>query len=422
LGVSQGTGLRVTLKVSDYQSKIPTYGDIYPDLFAMVQCVDGLFIYTYNTESNEWNRSTCISKFEAQSQSDEVSVKDSYINSILPNVHVFPVGLYDTDEPEDSLMVVSTASFVNIVDRNKIPFKDSGINKTEVDLTRFYCDRIYTATADSKSFDAVISKIKEQNHDRFDSYIIWRWNNPDLSKPEERDFSYGIIHRSFNNLQSYDNVTFLPDNELNCKNFVNTNASTTMVWDVQDLTTTLLWTFNPTTHIREIYSIDPDTREVHVSRSEMNWDSIKVYTPDFQNEEPIVEYNKLKWNIATNVLPTNWDGVIHAPLYQQPQFRHLLSIGDDITTISDDKKPQGNWQLVFPRIQTLQFTNGTYTYDAKTIHKLNVVKNVNTLDRTDLLDINGNPVNAKTLIINSNDDNTSSIKVYNSQTGKWNNI
>ena len=426
VGSSQGSGLRIILQVSNYQSKIPGYGNIYSDLFALAQCVDGLYIYTYNTTTNNWERSVCISQFESQSQSDQVSVKDSYINSILPNVHVFPSGLYDTEEPEDSLMVISTASFVNIVDRAKSPFRMNSTSKKEVDLTRFYCNMVYKRTAGIKSFEGmygILDTIQSENYDRFDSYIIWRWDDP--NDPNNKDFSFGIIHRSFNNLQSLDNVTFLPDNELNCKNYVNTNASTTMVWDVQEYNSTLVWTFNPTTNIREIYTIDPDTQEVHVSRSVMNWDSVKVYSDNFQVEYPMVDStNKLLWNIATNTLPSSWNGTIHDPIYQQPPFRQLLSIGQNIDNLDADKKPQGNWQLVFPRVQSLCLKNTStgHTIEAKNIHKMNVIKNVSTLDRTDVFDVNGKSVNAKTLIIDSIDDNTSSIKVYNSTTGMWNKI
>ena len=429
VGSSQGSGLRVILQIENYQDKVPAYGNIYPDLFALVQCVDGLFMYTYDTESNEWNRSVCISKFESQSQSEEVSVKDSYINSILPNIHILPTGLYDTDEPEDSLMVVSTASFVNIVDRYKTPFKPTErvpSTKIPVDLTRFYCSMIYKKTATIKSFDGIggiLDTIQENNYDRFDSYIIWRWDDP--NDANNKDFSFGIVHRSFNNLQSFDNTTFLPDNDLNCKNYVNTNASTTIVWDTQEYNTTLVWTFNPFTNIREIYTIDPDTYEVHVSRYNMNWDSVKVYSDNFQTEYPMVDSNnKLLWNIATNVITESWNSTIQDPIYQQPPYYSLLSIRDDITTLSDNRKPQGNWQLVFPRIQTLTFKSSTgYEYEAKNIHKLNVIKDIGTLDRTDVYDINGKPVNAKTLIISSDkDENTSSIKVYNLATGRWNDI
>jgi hypothetical protein len=129
----------------------------------------------------------------------------------------------------------------------------------------------------------MLQKIKEQHHDRFDSYVIWKWK--DESDSNNKEFEYGIIHRSLNNLQSLDTgTTTLPPNELICKNYVNTNASTTVTWDLEDYCMTLVWTFNPESHVHEKYIIDADTRDLTVSRTKMTWDNVDVYTNNFQTK------------------------------------------------------------------------------------------------------------------------------------------
>jgi hypothetical protein len=277
-----------------------------------------------------------------------------------------------------------------------------------------------------KTFDddfGVLGLISANHYDRFDSYIIWRWK--DENDPSNKRFEFGIVHRSLNNLQSMDwKTSMLPSNELNCKNYVHTNASTTIAWDVQEYCTTLVWTFNPTYDIHEKYFIDPDTRELHTSKTKMSWNDVDVYTDNFKTKIDLIDSNgKLLWNIASNVMDVSDYTREQTPIYQQPKYQMILAKGTSIDRIPDKSQPIGNWQLVFPRTQTFHFRNSNgYEYTAKNIHKLNVIKNVETQERTDVFDINDNPVNDKTLIINTNENNTASIKVYNQSTGKWNDI
>jgi hypothetical protein len=222
-------------------------------------------------------------------------------------------------------------------------------------------------------------------------------------------------------------TTTLPPTELPCENYVNTNASTTVTWDVSDYGTTMVWTFNPESNVHETYHIDPETRELRVSRDRMTWDKVDVFTNNFKTELKMVDDNgKLLWNIASNVMDPNDNRYERTPIYQQPDYQMILTKGTDISSISDKYQPKGNWQLVFPRIKSLRFVNNNthYAYEAKNIHKLNVIKeNNDILERTDVFDVigDGEPkkVNEKTLIINANEDNTVSIKAYNTNTGKW---
>lgn len=415
-----GTGLKVQLKIDNYASKIPTLGDIFPDLFALVRTPDGLWMYQYDVTESSWNKTVCITEYEKTSEG-EVSTKDSYINSILPNVNAIPIGPWESDQPETSINVISTASYINVVDKTKIPVYDNAnTTKTSVDINRFYCNHIYTAFASEKNFTSMLQKIKEQHHDRFDSYIIWKWK--DESDSNNKEFEYGIIHRSLNNLQSLDaGTTTLPPNELICKNYVNTNASTTVTWDLEDYCMTLVWTFNPESRVHEKYIIDANTRDLTISRTKMTWDNVDVYTNNFQTKINLTDANgKMLWNIASNVLRYPDSLELRNPLYSQPDYVNYIDKGENISNIPEKYQPGGNWQLVFPRVQTLHFRNSSgYEY---TPTKMNVIKNVNTQARTDVLNINDKPVNYKTMIVNTNDDGTASIKVYNVLTGTWNDI
>lgn len=425
VGDSHGTGLKLQLQIANYTSKIPTLGNVYDDLFALCRNSQGLWLYTYNTSSKDWDQSICISEYEA-TRDGEVSTQDSYINSILPNVNSIPVGRRKADEPEASLTVISTASYINVVDKSMYPVLDQHNNINEInvaDIGRFYCDHIYTLTARFKRFDDVMEMIKTNHYNRFDSYIIWRWK--DENDSNNKEFEFGIIHRSLNNYQSMDwKTTTLPSNELPNKNYVHTNASTTITWDLPDYCMTMVWTFNPNSHVHESYYIDQNTRELSVSRKKITWNDIDIYTDGFQTKLDMFDSNgKLLWNIASNILQPSDIRYERDPIYQQPDYVDYIRKGVSLDSISEQYQPIGNWQLIFPRIQTLTFRNQSgYEYKAKNIHKLNVVKNVETQERTDLLDFSGNPVNDKTLILNINDDNTASVKVYNTSTGKWDEI
>ena len=419
-----GTGLKVQLRIANYTSKIPTLGNVYTDLFALCKNSQGLWLYVYSTEEEDWVKSICVSEYEVTRQG-EVSTKDSYINSILPNVNMLPVSIKKPDEPETTLTVISSASYINVVDQTKYPISD-GTRISElnvVDINRFYCDHVYTLTAQFKSFDHIIDLIKATHYDRFDSYIIWRWKEE--NNPNNKEFEFGIVHRSLNNYRSLDwkNST-LPPNELHHKNYVHSNASTTVTWDIQDYCMTLVWTFNPEAHVYESYSVDADTRELLVNRKKLKWEDIDIYTNNFKDKLPMTDSDdKMLWNIASNVMNASDIQTSRDPIYQQPAYRNIVRKGVDAYSIPDQYQPKGNWQLIFPRVQTLHFrTQSGHEYTAKDIHKLNVVKDVSIQERTDVMDINDAPINEKTLIINTNDNNTASIKVYNSTTGKWNDI
>ena len=415
-GSSIGTGLKLQFMIQNYTEKIPAKGNVYDGLYAFVKESTGIYMYEYKTASDTWTRSELIAPYETTTSSHP-STKDSYIRSILPNIKSLPASYKKAGVKDASIKTISTASFVNIIDTDVFPIYDA-IDQTRkvVDINKFCCHIIKKATAQARSFKAVIEKIKNNHDDRFDSYIIWRWLSTTTTDTE---FEYGIVHRSFNNLQSTDSTTTLPDNELPTERYVNTNASTTIAWDVPNFGP-MVWTFNPSSNVREVYSINQDSRDLYVERFKLKWEDVEVYTDDFQTKIPVVDANgKLLWNIASNI--TSSSPVATVPIYQQPDYTNMLNQGTSVSGLIDDYLPRGNWQLIFPRVQMFTFRNDVSGV-GYTPMRMELIRGINVQPNTDVLDSYGNPINYKTMIIDSSDDNTSSIKVYNNTTGEWNKI
>jgi hypothetical protein len=414
-GESIGRGLKLQLLIADYKSKLPYRGKVYYGLHAFVKESDGLWMYSFDRDKNKWYRSTLITEYEVPTEEHQ-STKSSYIRSILPNITILPVAYKTSGISEKSLQTISTASFVNVIDKTVIPVNDSKeTKKSSIDINKFICHIVKKATANSKNSAAVIQKVKELKDDRFDSYLIWRWVNPDI--PTDKEFEYGIVHRSFNNLQSTDSTSNLPNNELNCEHYVNTNAGTTIAWDTDNYGT-LVWVFNPTSSTHEDYIIHPDSRDLNIERTHMNWDDVEIFTDNFQTRLNMVDSNnKLLWNIASNV---GWIEGNMTPIYQHPDYTDLLNVGINISELSDEYRPCGNWELIFPRIQTFTFKDDT-SGAIYTPIKLDVIRDINLQSNTIILNKNGMPVNYKTLVIDSSDSG-SSMKVYNTETGSWDKI
>ena len=418
-GSSQGTGLKLQFKINNCETKIPSRGNVYEGLYALAKHYDGLWLHTYNTTTRAWEQSVLVAETEV-TYPDTASTKDAYINSILPNVNALPVALKRAGVSETSLKVINSASFINVVDTDKTPIYDENPihQKQVVDINKFYCHSIRKATANAKRFDAALTKIKSMKLDRFDSYIIWRW--VDENNPASREFEFGIVHRSLNNLQSTDTTSYLPSNELKSKYYVNTNASTTITWNVEDFGP-MVWVFNPESRIYEKYFINQHTRELYVERSTLTWLDVEVYSDNFQTKIDIAdESGNLLWNIASNVLRYPDTRYSREPIYQQPDYVSNLAKGTYVKSISPMYQPSGCWELLFPRTQTFTFKNdvsGTQYNPTQ----MQVVRTTSIQPTTDILDIYGNPVNYRTIVVDDT-DTESKIKIYNHETEQWENV
>lgn len=432
----KGTGLKFKFSIDyDYFNEITkTKGEIYDDLFAFVRERTGLYVYQYeiNKQSEDfpktgrWVKRQCISEFEVTStvkKQGGVSTQESYINSIIPSVRDLPITLNEDNADITSIVTLQTASFINIIDKTKTPVKPANEsdaesrNKVVVDLCKFYCDGLQTAIADKKDNASVKAKLTELNVLRFDSYVIWRWVDP--KNGSNASFEYGIVTRGFNNLFTTDEITMLPTNELKCDNFVHTNGNTTIVWDVEGVGV-MMWIYDPTYTKKESYWIDPATRELHVTRTEISYKDIDIRSTNGGSVPKIVEDGKYMFNIMTNN-PMNIEESANYPIYQQPDMTQLNDalVGMPTVNTSNEHKLCGNWRLVFPRVQSFRLTNDT-TNTEWIPTKMQTIKGRSISNVGVVLDSSGNDVSTKSLIIDEGEN--ISLKMFNPTTGTWEKI
>lgn len=418
-----GSGLRLQFQIQNYESLLPRRGGIRSGLFAFVRRDNGLWMYGYDKTNNSWKQVTLISEYEVSDPTTAVTMRDAYLNSIIASTRIFPISEKAGNQAETSIKVLSTASCVNVIDPEKIPLtipiamRDPSDTRTIVDLNKYVCYHIETGVAQQKTHQSVIDYFRQNNRGRFGCYLIWRWVTND---PTDRTFEYGFVYLSFNNLQSTDNTTFLPSNDLVYKKFVNTNPSTTLIWDVKGIGP-MMWTFNPDTFTQESYELNADTRDLYVIRRSRTWKNVQIWIPSTHTLVSLYDTNgKLKWNIDVGLY--DGSGAIQTPIYRQPEYTAYpmhLNIGCDINDIPDYLQPKGGWQLIFPRIESFSFRNDE-TESVYTPIRLNVIRG-NVTNTTQVMDSQGNLINAKTMIIDDRLE-TSSIKVYNEETGLWTQI
>lgn len=424
-----GTGLKFQfyIEYEYYQSIITKKGDVFDDLFAFVREQNGLFIYQY--QGNKWIKGQCISEYEISSTNKKnggISTSESYINSIIPSVRTLPISLYNNNSDPSSIITLQTASFVNIIDKTHSPVDIKSLaddneenDKTIVDMCKFYCDGIHIDTAYNKSVNSIKQRLQELNVMRYDSYVIWRWLNDD--NINDLTFEYGIVYRSFNNTFTTDQSTLLPKTKLKCDNFVHTNANTTVVWDVEGVGV-MMWIYDPLYTKKEEYFIDPNTRELHITRTDMNYSNIDIRVDSNGNIPEIIDKNgKYKFNIMTNN-PMNVDNNVKSPIYQQPEMTQLSDAMVNQFMSNTDKKHMicGNWKLVFPRVQSFSIRNDK-TNTKWIPMKMQTIKGTNITDIGVINDEYGNDVSVKNIVI-SEDSNGISLNMFNRTTGKWDKI
>lgn len=420
LGGSTGTGLKISFMIQHFEELLPTKGNVVDGLYAFVKERDGIWLYEYDTDQNQWKQNTCVATSNASdtiSKNGSVSVRDSYLNSILPSVRKFTVSKLTPRQNEVTIDTFATASSLNVIDQNASPVKISNDTRTVVDINKLYCRGMTTLTATNRSVDGVITAIKEAKMDRTDSYVLWKWVSED---PSNLQFICGVLHRSLDNLISNADTSLLPDNDLNIKHFVNTNLQTSVVWNV-DKVGPMVWIFDPAYTEHETYQMNHDTQTLDIERVTYSWDNVEV-TSDIREPITILSPDgKLLYNVLTNspyllkqVRPSalNFDLI-----YQQPDYVQLseLHIG-----VKPTLPIYGAWRLVFPQIPTFKFTNQSHSYSAT---PMQILRGTDMTNIPDVHDENGNKVNYKTLIMNENTStNRTMLNVFNPSSGTWDTI
>ena len=428
---TSGTGLKVQFLLEDYESLLPTKGESLDLLHALVHDSEGIYVYEYKfiTSHNryEWSKNALISPFGTSSPNINkgLSSNDAYISSILPEYRTTSVVNHTENKPTEEINICATASFMNIIDTDKtpvVPNQSSGESEemakhTKVNLCKFRCDYIDIGQATSKNLESVMDKLKSLGVLRYDCYVIWRWVEPNVSS--DYKFQYGIIHRSLNNYISTDTTTKLPKNDLRYDKFVHTNTSTTVVWDAPCVTGVMMWVYDPSSTTVEDYLINVETQDLYTDRKTISWNDVDIYGEPYLN---IVnpDTNKFEWNVMTNnpIHITGYQPSGSEPIYQQPEFYPLATIGSDANITNC---PTGNWKLVFPRCESFIMKNIEETGVTLKPIQLQMLRVKNAPTTDDVYDENGNIVNEKSLILLETGA-ASSLNMYNSSTGQWNKI
>lgn len=434
-----GSGLKFSFQITDYEDIITKQDEIYEDLYALVKMNDGVWIYNYviNSKSSNkpkvgvWTKTIQISKFEINSSATGLSMTEAYMNSIVSAYKKIPITYQINNKSQTTLEAMTTASFINIIDKNASPITpvktssyDEYADITRVDMCKFYCDGIVQVphkkdngqpVMKTRNVSGVISALKELNVLQYDSYVIWQWLEP--NNTANYGFKYGIVKRSLNNFLSTDTVTTLPNNDLTYKSYVNSNPSTTVVWDV-DSFGVMLWTYNPSYQYKETYSIDTETDDIYMDKTQFTWEDIDIRNNN-NNQVVLTSEGKLLWGVLTNN-PIQSTITSNTVIYQQPDFIELISPNTYLSSIPITKQPMGSWQLVYPRINSYEFKDTTSGVTLKAV-KLGTIRTSTSLVKPIITDADGNIVNSKHLLIDES-SSTAKLKIYNTNTGNWDTI
>lgn len=422
-GSSQGTGLKIKLLINNYADIITKPGEIFDGLFALVTNADGLYLYSYhiNPESeNEpklgwWRSDVKISDYDNSNiniKDGYLSLTESYINSILPIVREVPVALNSNGKRPTSIEACVTSSCINIIDKQYTPLQNND-DTHSVDINKFTCDGINIATATTKTFESIIESIKDKL--TFDSYLLWRWVS--IADTSNKDFEYMLCRRSFNNLISNNETSFLPENELRYNKYVHTNSGTIVTWNIDEIGQ-MVWVYNPASVVLEKYSIN-EYKKLNINYVNSTWENIDVIVSNQNETIPIVDNrHQLLWNIATNnQYQTNYTPTTEDKIYQQPEYIQILNIGKDVRTINQTLNPIGSWNLIFPRSQQYHLRSTTQEADIPVI-EMGIVRTDNLHSDSIFYDRNNNDVNEQTIAIDQSSLGVK-LKVYDKNTSLW---
>lgn len=437
-----GTGLKLRFLIKDYTSKAMTYGEIIDGLYALVKESDGLWLYEYiinktsstTPKSGEWTKQSLISESDKSSQSiDEgLSIKDSYLTMNIPILHdieIFKTNIDKTINEFTNIKAFTTSNFINIVDTAHAPYTIEGLSISSsptipVDINGYSSYYIGHCTAKAHTIADAIKAINDTNKVIDDCFVFWRWDctNKEQVYYNHLGIVFVIVRHKFANLLSNDTTSILSNNNLKYKKYVNSNASTTVVWNDSKVGP-MVWIYNPTSSTLEDYTLDKNG-DIKVSRTKYDWNDIPfpftedesgkdITTPRLLNSE-----GKLNWNIATNkreyITPDKFD-----EFYQQPRLVNKIPYGiGDEHDLFKNIKPIGQWQLVLPRIDSFTLSDGSKSI---TPIKLTMLSGNNIGNPNKLTDSRGNDVRDKTMII----DNTSNglkLKLFNSTKETWDEV
>ena len=435
-----GTGLKLRFLIKDYKSKATTRGEIVDGLYALVKEFDGLWLYEYiinptsstTPKTGEWTKQSLISESDNSSHSIDggLSMKDSYLTMNIPILHdieIFKTNSDKTINEFTNIKAFTTSNFINIVDTEHSPYTTTSQSESStipVDINGYSSHYVGYCFAKAHTVSDAIKAIDDSGMVCDDCFVFWRWNGTN----KEQDFRnclsvvFIVVRHKFANLLSNDTTSILSNNNLNYKRYVNSNASTTVVWNDSKVGP-MVWTYNPVSSVLETYTLD-NHGDISISRNEYKWSDIP-FPYDANESDKDVDLPRLfdnegriNWNIATNkreyaVTNTSED------IYQQPKLINKVSFGINQGALEmNNIKPIGHWQLVLPRIDSYSLTDGTKTI---TPVKLTTLSGKNIGNPGMLTDSNGNDVRHKTMIIDSTNSGIK-LRLFNSTKELWDEV
>lgn len=418
-----GTGLRMSFIIANYADILTKPAEIFTDLFALCCDESGLWLYSYNINQQStnhpklgfWEKVIKISEYEdseINTSRGNISISEAYINSVLPTNHEIPVSLSTQYNPPINIDAITTTSFINIVDKHHSPLTNGS---NSIDMNKFVSiERPHTIRASQKTFENILYVLRQSNALTFDSYLLWRWENP--SDSTNTKFEYCILRRSFNNYVSTDNISLLPDNGLRYKKFVHTNNGTTVTWNI-DLVGNMVWVYNPSSVINEKYSLD-EVGQLSIDYKKSSWRDVEILNGDMNSV--VDENGNLLWNIATNnPSQVNYTPSGTDPIYQQPDYVNLNDcvVGANVDNIIQNHCPMGSWSLVYPR--THSFTVKSNSLDTNiNLVPMHIIRTNNMAQNAQIKDDNGNNINDYTVTLDQSSSGLS-FKAFDKRTGTW---
>lgn len=440
--IGNGTGFKCTLRIPNIRDLIAQPGDLFKDLFALVKEEDGLYLYQYDTIQNAWKKDTQLAMFENKSLDGyHQTTTDSIISTMIPRYTDLMAHTYEDNQRPVYLNTLSTPSFVHIVDEQTTPIQTDDLIEhpdealTEVDLCKLRCHSgvgqsngfciMDAGTRDFKSERAelnhIIKLLTDEDILQYDCYLAFKW--VDEEDKGNTNFEYAIITRGFRNLITNNNFSMLPRNNLKFEKYVNSDANTTIVWDVPKIGP-MMWVFNPKSNTHEKYHIDNERQSFYIERTPMTWDDIDIYSSSDDSVKSLFVLDDDKEEIIDYDIYTNSmfgyfneeDSTSEKP-YVDRSFRKLISRKTKKKNIV--YQPTGNWTCVFPRVNSFIFQNdATNTrhipIQMQVIHSTNI--NVN--DRIYNEDT-GYDESARTLILEDRGDTGVRFRAFNSETSTW---
>ena len=434
-----GEGLEVILKIEDYSDIMLKQGDIYDDLVAFVYEGDKLYGYRYVTNENnplhsgQWSDPFEVTQFNRTNSNKNgggYSPTDAMTRFLIPNIQKINVCSQTDGRNLEPVIAMTTPTFINITDTNHTPIHLSGDDTStlsRVDLCGFHCDGLSGwIQIKNGTESAVMDYLKENGNLDRDCYLIWKWKDD-----THKEFRYGIIRRSMNNYVTTDTSTIMtPVNDMTYNSYINTNASTTVVWDVPEFGP-MMWMYNPSYDRKEIYNINQDTRDLYISYTNedaetdanlISWKDVDVRISATSGvvEKIINDKNEFNFYVYTNN-PVQATQLRSTYSYKEYEFTLIARQGDKLT--SSTKRPVGNWQLVFPRVNQYKIVSagvqeGVYQSEVK-LRRLVPVEGEDLGTITNVLDSTGHNINSKVVIFDKKSTGGTKMKIFNKETNQF---